>query len=1138
MSGAGKIFPLLDKQQDAVVPDNSIWLSASAGTGKTQVLSARVFRLLLQPRIKPEHILCLTFTKAGATEMAGRINNVLAGWVRMDDARLAKDLKAIGAPFGQEALEHARTLFAAVLDAPGGGLRIQTIHSFCQSLLAGFPLEAGIVPGFKAMEERDQKLLVQQVLIEMLAEAERNGNQRLLDNIAMLSVRMGEQATEKFLLRCAAAIDLWQGEDAWTGDLPPRVNALLGLDRAEDGNGLATMCSDDAIDVGVLTELAKSNIAWGTKTGLAAADIIHAWTRASAAQRLDDLDAVLSVFLTQAGTARKISTGLLKVNSDYEVQAYDIVSTFLEIAEKRALIETAKTLSHALEAGRAFAFAYQDAKQREGVVDFDDLIRNTANLLSVSGMAEWIRYKLDQQFDHILIDEAQDTNLRQWQIVDSLAGDFFAGAGAKADRVRTLFTVGDYKQAIFGFQGTSPINYEWARRHFRGAAEGAGLNLADLTLAHSFRSAQSILDFVDKTIAVIEPGALALPDDPPRHEGDARPGQVTLWNAVSASADADDGRDIASDQEQWLSRPSRILADNLARQISAWLDEGLWLHKENRWARAGDFMILVRRRTDLAALIVARLYARDIPVAGIDRLRLGQPLGVQDLLAAVRFALQPHDDLNLANLLVSPIIGWTQEQLLKHGYREKHTGLWSHLRDHADPVLLENLHMMLQRADFMTPYRFLEWILTGEIGARAKLISRLGSEVIDPLDELLGAALDFERDHVPGLQQFLHWFESSDEEIKREISDTADELRVMTVHGAKGLQAPVVIIADSCADPTATPDRSFEWKIEGDRAVPIFALRKNEMIGPLGDAYTDAQFAEMAEHWRLLYVAMTRAEERLYMVGTQSGRGDAIPANSWYAKVQESFEQFGVEKQDDGIWIEALHYGDADKAAHDAAKTAQGKANLAEQATILPEWLTTPAAEPETPPRPLVPSAMLDDAADPPVIGQGNHAAMERGRLLHSLFERLPELPVEERGPAAHIWLEKQGGIADSSERGEMVTTVLRTLSDPQWAELFGPDALAEAPLAARVGERVISGTVDRLHITDKHIWVVDFKTSRYPPSSEDKIPAAYVRQMAAYAAVLRKIYPHHAISAGILYTQTPQIFTLSPELLAAQKLD
>lgn len=1140
MSGAGKIFKLMDNQQHAVEPADSIWLSASAGTGKTQVLSARVFRLLLDPRIRPEHILCLTFTKAGATEMANRINSVLARWVQMKDEDLAADLLAISASVAPDDLRHARTLFAAVLDAPGGGLRIQTIHSFCQSLLAGFPLEAGIVPGFKAMEERDQKLLVTETLSDMLWQAEQRGHQRLLDTIAMLSVRMGEQATEAFLVRCAAAIEMWEGPDAWTGDLQPYINDLLGLARTEDGSGLATMCSDEALDIEGLKALAHDNAGWKAKTGQDNAERIVKWIASDDAVRLDSLGILLDIFLTKSGEPRKTPAGLLKINADYEVHAAPVLAALLEITEKQALVAVAQMLSPALEAGRDFAFAYQEAKHREGVVDFDDLIRTTASLLSASGMADWIRYKLDQQFDHILIDEAQDTNLRQWRIVDSLAGDFFSGEGAKQDRIRTLFTVGDFKQAIFGFQGTSPLNYEWARRHFRGAAHGSDMPLSDLSLSHSFRSAQPILDFVDHAIETIGAHAFNLPEHPPSHVGDQRRGQVTLWNAVGVSDYTEDEKD-SGDLEQWLSRPNRILANNLATQLTEWLTEGhvnrLYLHKERRWARPGDFMILLRRRSDLAALIVARLHAQNIPVAGIDRLRLGQPLGVQDLLAAIRFALQPHDDLNLASLLVSPIIGWSQEELLRYGYRDQGKGLWSHLRDTMKPEQLEPLYMILNRADFTTPYAFLAWILTGELDARAKLIARLGHEVVDPLDELLNAALNFERDHVTTLQQFLHWFESSDAEIKREVSDNADETRVMTVHGAKGLQAPVVILADCCADPAATPDRSFGWKIEGDRELPIFGLRKTEMHGRLKQAYEAAQLSEIAEHWRLLYVAMTRAEERLFMVGTQNARGDAVPQNSWYARVEETFCGMGKEIIADSVWGGARHYGDADAASADAKPAGQVEANM-ETALQLPDWINTPAPDPGRPPRPLAPSAMRDDAADPPLISAAGRSAMQRGKLMHSLFERLPDLEPAKREAAALAWLARQAPEISTDERANMAGIVLQTLSDPEWSALFAEDALAEVPLAARVGERVIAGTVDRLRITDTEIQVVDFKTSRYPPQAVGNIPVAYLRQMAAYRAVLRQIYPGRNVSAGLLYTQIPELFSLPEELLDAQKLD
>ena len=708
MSAPTRLYPLAGNQRFAVDPRDSVWLSASAGTGKTQVLSARVLRLLLGG-VHPDQILCLTFTKAGATEMATRINDTLARWVRLGDTQLAEDLQAIGADIGAEARAHARTLFAEVLDCPGGGLRIDTIHAFAQWLLGAFPEEAGLIPGARPLEDRERIMLARQVLGDLLVSGEACGDAALSDALAGLSLRLGPDAAEKWLLRCAAAYDVWHGTGAWQPPMAAAVHRLLGLPADADAAGLAQHCGDAMFDTLSLRRCLAANRQWTAKTGQDRAEIIAWWLEQEAEDRLARIDDLHQVFFTLKGDPR-VAMSCVKLHPAYMEDVERIGGCIEAVKARRALLDLAGWLAPALELGRAFALAWDDAKAREGLIDFDDQIRRAAELLHNADMAGWIRYKLDRRFDHILVDEAQDTNAAQWRIIEALTGDFFAGLGARGDALRTLFVVGDYKQAIFGFQGTSPENFRTAQASFRARLAAAADNastlrdgpqlreMRELGLDRSFRTARSVLLFVDRAIAHLGHEAFGLAQAPEPHVGEERPGYVALWRPVGLKDEggddglSDDVPDADDEAEQgWLGQSDRKLAEQIAQQIKHWLDTGFPLVKgiepgePPRRASAGDVMVLVRKRGALAALIVARLHAAGVPVAGVDRLRLGAPLAVRDLVAALRFAAQPLDDLNLAALLVSPLIGWSQEQLLAHGWRTKGLHLWEHLRRLSAP---------------------------------------------------------------------------------------------------------------------------------------------------------------------------------------------------------------------------------------------------------------------------------------------------------------------------------------------------------------------------------------------------------------------------------------------------------------------
>jgi ATP-dependent helicase/nuclease subunit A len=1147
----------------AVDPQETVWLSASAGTGKTQVLSSRVLRLLLQPNVDPSQILCLTFTKAGATEMAARINGTLAEWVRLGEFDLRARLAAIGALASDENLARARTLFASVLDSPGGGLRIDTIHAFSQWLLATFPLEADLIPGSRPMEDRERDLLARQVLADLLVDAENGpfGDPALLQAVEQLSLRHGPDAVMAFLLRCASARETWFGPGSWQArDMRLNVLRLLGLPSDADREWLCARCEDAAFDVRSLRHCMAVNNEWGTKTGLGAVDAISEWLLGNGAQRLDSLDALAKEFLTQKGEP-KASKSQDKLDPGYADSAARVVDCILEIRAMRSLLALADRLVPALRLGRVFAMAWDAAKQREGLIDFDDQIRRAADLLANQAQADWIRYKLDRRFDHILVDEAQDTNAAQWDIIFAMAGEFWAGLGQHEDLMRTLFVVGDYKQAIFRFQGTSPENFRRAadrvRREMGEAAQNAAMlrdrfdppEFREYGLDRSFRTAQPVLDFVDRAIAGIGHENFGLDRPAERHQGQERPGYVALWRPVSDLADDEDD-DSSGDEEgtapDWLSRPDRQMAERIALQVRDWLDDqgpGFTLVKgAPRRAQAGDIMVLVRQRKELAGLIVARLHAAGVPVAGVDRLRLGAPLAVKDLVAALRFAVQPLDDLNLAALLVSPLVGWSQEQLLAHGYREKHTRLWDHLRRSREPevaAVMEQLGEALRLADYEPPQDLLQWLLVGPWQGRRRLVARLGSEANDPIDELINAAKAYAVTDTPSLAGFLAWFDAGDGELKREADNAAGLVRVMTVHGSKGLQAPIVILADATSNPDNARERGIDLPDPANeaRTIPLPPLSKDEKQGRIADRLEEGKRGDEQEHWRLLYVAMTRAEEALFVGGALSNRDKGEPSpKSWYARLRALFP---VEAElGDPIWGARCEHGEpAAPVPVRAAKGAGGP--MLDLREPLPRWLERASPAEPRPPRPLAPSSLgEEDAPDPPFPPGAGRDAARRGTLVHKLLERLPDVAAAAREDAGRGWLERHAADLPAQDRDALLGSALAVLGNPDWADLFGPDSLAEVPVAAVVGGQVVAGTIDRLVIEPGRVRLVDYKSARRPPDRIDAVPRGVLRQMGAYAAALEATFPGRAVEVALLYTAVPRLIAVPAEVLAAHKPD
>ena len=1134
-SEGGSLHRLEGDQAGGVDPADNIWLTASAGTGKTQVLTGRVLRLLLQG-VRPGAILGLTFTKAGAAEMAQRVRRILAEWVRLDDKALRRQLDFLGADhLDPEVLTRARTRFAAVIDAPGQGLAFQTIHSFCQSLLGAFPVEAGLTPGFRALEDAEASLLRRELLAGFAEASERGSDPAFLPKLSALAERLGEDGALAWLDRCAArGPDLLRLPDP----VAPVLRHMFDLPLSDPADWLARWCAGEVDEAG-WRDIMAEYIGWATPTGEKMANIIGDWLASGAEQRADGLATLLTTVFTKEGALRSDFGKKLAAVADLAERCGEAARSALHTATAMAASDR---YAVALEAGRSFAGQWEAHKRAAGLVEFNDLIAHTLKLLSEDGAAQWIRYKLDQQIDHILVDEAQDTNAEQWTIIKALAEEYFAGEGTRDPATRTLFVVGDYKQAIFGFQGTDPANFSEAEAWFREKGLAAERPFAELSIATSYRCAPAILRAVDEVAKTIGPEQLGLSADAVvRHE--AAPGNtggiVTLWPVEMptdrSKVDAAEGEaiEVSAGDESWIDDATQRVADRIALTVRRWIDEGV----DGAEVSAGDVMVLVRSRKELAGLIVARLQARGVPVAGIDRLRLDKPLAVQDLLAAARFAVQPLDDLNLASLLVSPLGGFSQDDLWRHGAARGKVALWRHLRAQADLAeRLEPLRAILATADYVSPAQFFETILSGPLQGRQKLLARLGNAARDPIEELVSQALAFGRDEGPSLHRFLRWFDARDNEIKRENDAAGDAVRVMTVHGAKGLEARFVILADAAADPDGgAGTKPFDWRVTADWTLPVSGIGKQERPAALAAAH-DAHLArERREHWRLLYVAMTRAKEGLYVTGSlgkqSADKGPA--ADSWYAKIAQAMDGLAAMDAIDPVWGRTRAY----QQARDRRRKRQPTAPP--PAVIMPDWVNRPAPDEPRPLKPLAPSALPDEAAlAVPMPPAGDGRAARRGTLIHALFERLPPVAAAEREAVAIGWLGVHAPEFTPAEQADMAAAVVAVIADPGHAPLFGPDALAEAPFSALVGHRVIAGTVDRLLVTDERVAVIDFKTGGQVPGNAAEVPAAYLRQMAAYRAALSVIFAGRRIEAALLYTGGPRLIVLPDDLLDAYRPD
>ncbi|WP_019960672.1 double-strand break repair helicase AddA [Woodsholea maritima] len=1182
-------------QNLAADPRYNVFVEANAGSGKTRVLVDRVARLLLDGA-RPDHILCVTFTKAAAGEMQTRLFKKLGEWSTASDERLTDQLAKLSGktPDGEE-LAQARRLFASALETPGG-LKIQTLHAYCEGLLRRFPLEAGLPPGFATQEDRESAIQRGHALRWVLGQALEAPDGPIASAISLIIEQVGSTGLEQIISAAQFKRHALRKALHQAGDLAGLHDALAeALGVAPDATPVGIKrTAMEALDRDLI-EAGYSAALTGTKpTDKKFAESLgHILAHLRAGQWQEAFAVYTSIFLTAKGEPGKkapftkdIAKAFPHIDDAFGLDGSLRADLITQIMPRIASASVRELSAAGLTLAHAFLDAYEQRLKQARAVDFSDLVERARALLEDSEARDWARYKLDAGLQHVLVDEAQDTAPEQWAVVRALSEDFFSGEGAQSDTIRTVFCVGDEKQSIYSFQNADPKRFIAERESLAARSEAAELAFTQPPLTASFRSAPEVLQAVDWAFA-LEAQQLsvranfAAPEvkfaptpglafQAYKGHQAARlntPGTIEIWPSIP-QPESPEEEDFNADLEakpvdqargdsarnQLAEAVARAIRDMIARGDGVW-DEGPegWVQ---RAVEPGDILILVRQRSSLFEEMIRRLKLYGVPVAGADRMKLPQQLVVEDLLALARFALLPEDDLSLAIILKSPAfhpIALDQppidDDALFDLSLSKHKRLWDKLRASEDPRFMEAkaaLEAARARVDADGPYAFFATFLneittTGE-SCMARFYARLGEEARDPCEEFLSRALAFERDGAPSLVRFVHALDHDDSDIKREMEGGRNEVRVMTVHASKGLEAPVVFLPDTTKTPNAPkqglfahPDLGVIWANEAGAKAPLVESLRDETHSDM-----------MAEYNRLLYVALTRARDRLIVCGARHGRAPGkVSEGAWHDRLMKAWPGAhdahwrGVESPLDTLAVDNGWTGEPSyRYGVDPVACAPRLERQTDKA--VPDWLTRPVPVEGAALRNIAPSRLFADEdefepASLSPLAQGGMQRFRRGSLIHKLLQVLPDLDESRWATAAARFLDQHADLS-ADQRDEIARETLKVLNDPHFKPIFGPGSRAEVALAGRapgLPDHVrVNGQIDRLIIRDHEILIIDYKTNRPPPMEVEGVARVYLGQMAAYKALLSALHPSKTVRCALLWTDGPRLMELPSALL------
>jgi ATP-dependent helicase/nuclease subunit A len=1075
---------LNNSQIQAANPNHSVWVGASAGTGKTKILTDRVLRLLLEGN-EPSKILCLTFTNAAASEMLERVNREISRWTEVTKEELQEILfKLFGEKPADEIVDLAQGLFHQLF-ANHENVKIQTIHSFCQSLLKRFSLEAGLNVGFKLADDNQQNLLLNQAQEQSLL------NKNILDSIDKIAAELHFiQLPEIFKNiagqrdKIALILDHHEGAKNLLHKLAEQIGGKLPYRLEED-----LFREYQLVDRALLEKLFSVS---QESDGMNDARKVPYIEEALSLDKLtmESLTRYRKIFLDSKG---QVPIRLFKKQYDQELEEFSLLISqeqekLQTLSNDIAINKTLELTEALLIIAEEFLTNYALLKEQEGVFDYADLIIKTIELLENSAAQEWILYKLEGGIDHILIDEAQDTSIWHWQIIYKLLEEFFAGEGASEEN-KTIFVVGDDKQSIFSFQGAEHSLFAQVRKLLADKTQQVEKTWCDINLDISYRSVPPILDLVNELCKLpqVQNSFADFATQHNAHRIEAK-GLVEIWPLVEQQKEN-------IERVPWQFPEKRIskhnanseLAENIADKIADWLENKRVIAAQERPVRAGDIMILLRKRGDLRNFIIKALHKRHIPVAAEDKINLLENIAVQDLLALAKFITLPHDDLNLACLLKSPLIALSETELFEICYERGDKSIWENI---ADTKLHTQLNELILLSKSKTVYEYFSYILDVKAG-RQKFIARLGDDVNKILNLFLEEIMIFIENEIPTFDNFACYFTKRKSEIKADMESGVDAVRIMTIHASKGLQAPIVILPDTTSK-TKTYSNNILFSDDDDKML-MWVARKEYREEYAESLHNKHKLKENAESMRLLYVALTRAEDELYIGGVQGSKND----KNWYKIITEAVRDIAVQ-QDDNLIITNYH----------DEVLAKEIANDAEE-----EEITLPAYLHEK----LNLSDEQEYATASSSKNTENNYTTKKGELVHYVLEHIKTSADIEQ------ILSQKGEFLKKGEK-EIIAQQLSAVMD-EFVGLFAYDAKCEVQISGEVSGRLVVGQIDRLVFMQDKILILDYKSDSTVPKNISEISQEYLQQLALYKKLIEQIYPNKEIKTALLYTVAAKYF-------------
>ncbi|QTP63168.1 UvrD-helicase domain-containing protein [Wolbachia endosymbiont of Ceratosolen solmsi] len=1077
-------------RSNAINPNFSVWVNASAGTGKTKILIDRVLRLLLENK---RNILCLTFTNAAANEMENRIHSILSKWAICSDSELIMDLEqldffpmypylssqcvTLGSRKNKDYLTRARRLFSELENL---GLTIQTIHAFCYKLISSFPIEAGIAPNCTLSECKELHSLIFNKVLH---------NETVQDDINLIATEIDENKLRDLLYTLCVKRSMSANDSKYIKD------------KLSAPDGIHDLQSETIEHVGRLAEILSE----GSKRDQSYSEILYSTVIPAGIQKKrtsvsysDDtgikwndtkIENLAKVFLKSESHEKKsISSIATKSILEKFKDAEQIIESvqnvvFTHIRDMNSY-QIFKRTSSLLGIFKVYVDLYSSEKSKNALLDYNDIIGLATNLLSNPNYKDWILFNLDQKIDHILVDEAQDNSISQWKIITNLCDEFFAGN----DEKRTLFVVGDVKQSIYRFQGANPHLFNYMQQYFH--TKTGVRDWISCQLEKSFRSTPEVLMLVDRIFNNFR-AEISFNDNEIKHvphrENDQ--GYIEIWPALPRRKEKEQrALQIPLTCKEGYTIADRLLAQTIANRIHNWLNEGRILVAKDRHIEPRDIMILVRQRNVLVDYIISELKKANVPVVGRDYFRIMDYIAVQDLIALAEFLLLQANDLALANALKSPLFNFTEDDLFNIAYDRKEHSLWERIQDYS-VVIYSELNYLINLSRIESPLALFTHILrTG----KKKFAARLGLECFEVLDEFMNLVLQFEN---PSLQAFVQWIKENNPEIKNDMQSERNAVRIMTIHKSKGLQAPIVFLVD-----TNTVPRSNESIIFDGMEVPFWCRKNN-------NAYCDQvkrekKLEDYNEYLRLLYVALTRAEDELYILSKE-----AVQKGSWY----DLITQYGTSYEKKQACLQPIFKEKVEVLCVNANYPyIYKKRDYFDVPVIsLPPNLSMSFQHVTLEPREKKPvSSYLNDKKKSTGMTDG----YARGLIIHSILQYMPKIEKERRKNWVRKYLDN---INTSEDKDEIYSKILAF--NEKYGYLFDLGGKSEITLSGIIDGEPVLVRLDRLCITQDKAIIIDYKSHRNVSVS---LLNEIKKQMLIYKTLVQEIYPNKQVECVVIWVE------------------